>query len=172
MAHAAPASGTPRTPLSGTPRTAISGAPGTPDIFDERVHATARWAVPVVLGLVYGFWAAAINRDTGPITGWNILFGFVCAFVFAAAWMGVAKTASHLRREVHALLWTAFAGCAFGFIYSQTGASVLRSVFMSLAVAAGVFAVAFYRFYTHEDAQGHRVNAQGRPVSTEGHPAT
>ena len=121
--------------------------------------------MPVALGLVYGFWAAAIHRDTGPITGWNILFGFVSAIVFAAVWIGVGMAAPHLRRELHALLWTAFAGCAFGFLYSQTGATILRSVFMSLAVAAGVFMVAFYRYYTHEDAAGHRVSAAGRPVT-------
>jgi len=156
MAQAAPTSGTPvpRKP-SGTPRT--SGASRTPDIFDARVHAVAKVALPVVLGLVYGFWAAAINRDAGAFTGWNVLFGFVSAIAFAAAYAGVRALAPHMKRELHALLWTAFAGCAFGFIYSQTGASVLRSATIALAVAAGVFAVAFYRYYTHEDAEGHRV---------------
>jgi hypothetical protein len=143
MAHAAPASGTP-----------VSGARRTPDVFDVRDHTAAKWALPVVLGLVYGFWAAANNRSGGPITGWNILFGFVCAIAFAGAYIGVRTVAPRLRRELHAALWTAFAGCAFGFLYSQTGATVLRSVFMSLAVAAGVFAATFYRYYTHEDAEG------------------
>ncbi|WP_367321897.1 hypothetical protein [Streptomyces sp. HUAS ZL42] len=141
MAHAAPASGMRR----------------TPDVFSERVHTVADWAVPVGLGLVYGYWAAANRRDGGPITGWNVLFGFVAAAVFAALWIAVHALAPHMKRELHALLWTAFAGIAFGFLYSQTGATALRSTGMALAIAASVFAVLFYRYYTHEDAEGHRI---------------
>ncbi|WP_406007834.1 hypothetical protein OG440_17975 [Streptomyces sp. NBC_00637] len=147
MAHAAPASGV-RTPSVRT---------RTPDVFSERAHRTAAWAAPVALGLVYGYWVAANSRSGGPITGWNLLLGFVSALVFALLWRGIHALAPHMRRELHALLWTAFAGCAFGFMYSVTGESILRSVGMSLAVAAGVFVTLFYRFYTHEDAEGHRI---------------
>ncbi|MEV8031086.1 hypothetical protein [Streptomyces sp. NPDC086182] len=136
-------------PVSGTPRTS-----GSTDVFGERTHTIAKWAVPVAGGLIYGFWAANINRNAGAVTGWNVLFGFVCAIAFAAAYIGVRTVAPLMRREMHALLWAVFAGCAFGFLYSQTDATVLRSVFMSLPVAVGVFAVAFYRYYTHEDGTG------------------
>ncbi|MDX3521104.1 hypothetical protein [Streptomyces scabiei] len=132
--------------------------PATPDVFSERTHALANRIVPVALGLVYGYWAAAMNRDAGPITGWNVLFGLVTAFVFAALHIAVLTVAPRLRRELHAALWAAFAGCAFGFLYSQASQhSVLRSVAMSLAVAAAFFVVNFYRYYTHEDAAGHRL---------------
>ncbi|MFD9004851.1 hypothetical protein ACFV0T_28490 [Streptomyces sp. NPDC059582] len=141
MAHAAPAQGT----------------RANPDILGARAHQAANWAGPVVLGLVYGYWAAANRRSGGPITGWNLLFGFVTVIAFIALYIGVRALAPHMKREVHALLWTAFAGGAFGFLYSQTGASVLRAVGMSLAVSVAVFAVLFYRYYTHEDAQGHRL---------------
>ncbi|MFJ4689157.1 hypothetical protein ACIQNG_20715 [Streptomyces sp. NPDC091377] len=144
MAHAAPAPGT-------TPGSAL------PDIFSARAHTIAKWAVPIVAGLVYGYWAAANNRHGSGITGWNILLGFVAAIAFAGIWMALHALTPRLRREVHALLWAAFGGCAFGFLYSQTGASVLRSVVMSLAVTAVVLVVVFYRFYTHEDAEGHRL---------------
>lgn len=129
-----------------------------PDIFDARTHTVAKWAVPVVGGLLYGYWAAANQRDAGPITGWNVLFGFVCAIVVAAAYIGVRWLAPVMRRELHALLWTVFAGVSFGFLYSLTGASVLRSTFTALGIAAFVFAGTFYRFYTHEDAAGHPVS--------------
>jgi hypothetical protein len=70
----------------------------------------------------------------------------------------VLTVGPRLRRELHAALWAAFAGCAFGFLYSQASQhSVLRSVAMSLAVAAGFLVVNFYRYYTHEDAAGHRL---------------
>ncbi|WP_405819042.1 hypothetical protein OG241_28145 [Streptomyces sp. NBC_01390] len=136
----------------------IPGKAGTPDIFSARAHLAANRALPVVLGLVYGFWAAANRRGGGPITGWNVLFGFVSALAFMAVFIGVRAVAPRLRRELHAVAWGAFAGVAFGFVYSQTGASVLRSAGNSLAVAASVSAVLFYRYYTHEDAAGHRVS--------------
>jgi MFS family permease len=155
MAHAAPASS-----ASGSPRTSrtarTTGTSGSPDVFGARAHAVANWAVPVVGGLVYGYWAAAINRDAGRITGWNILFGFVCALAFGLLYAGVHAVAPRLPRELHALLWSVFAGVAFGFLHSQTDASVLRSTFMSLGVAAGVFAATFYRYYTREDGVGGR----------------
>ncbi|MFI9649113.1 hypothetical protein ACIHAA_22775 [Streptomyces sp. NPDC052040] len=151
------------TPASGTSRTAVTPARGPvtryrpPDLFDHRAHRMGRLAVPVALGLVYGYWAAANRRDAGAITGWNILFGFVCAVVFAALCAGLYRVAPLLRRELHAVLWAAFAGIAFGFLYSQTGHSVLRSTGVSLAVAVAVFAFNFYRYYTHEDAAGRRI---------------
>jgi len=146
MAHATP--GAPGRP----------GSAGFPDIFSARAHQAAKWALPVVLGLVYGYWAAANRRDGGPITGWNVLFGFVTALSFMAVFIGVQALAPRMKRELHAGTWAAFAGVAFGFLYSQTGASVLRSTATALAVAGFVFAVLFYRYYTHEDAAGHRVD--------------
>lgn len=155
MAHAAP---TPERPVVSVRKTPVPRTPATPDVFSERTHTVTRRVLPAILGLVYGYWAAAMNRDAGPITGWNILFGFVTAFVFAALYLAVQTVAPHLRREFHATLWAAFAGCAFGFLYSQADQhTVLRSTTMSLAMAAAVFAVMFYRYYTHEDAEGHRV---------------
>ncbi|QHA09768.1 hypothetical protein GQF42_23435 [Streptomyces broussonetiae] len=128
-----------------------------PDVFDARTHRIAHIAVPVVLGLIYGYWVAANNRAGGTITGWNLLLGFASALVFAVVSMALLTLAPRMPREVHALLWTAFVGCAFGFAYGQTGATVWRSVVMSLVVAAATFAVFFYRYYTREDAFGRRV---------------
>ncbi|MFD4605477.1 hypothetical protein ACFWPQ_46645 [Streptomyces sp. NPDC058464] len=145
MAQAAPTSG-------GMPR-----GGRTPDVFSAQTHARARVAVPVVTGLIYGDWAAANRRSGGPITGGNLLFGFLSALVFAVVLFALLTYAPRLSRELHAVVWTAFAGIAFGFLYSQTGESVLRSVGMSLAVAAVTFILMFYRFYTHEDAAGNRI---------------
>jgi uncharacterized membrane protein YsdA (DUF1294 family) len=149
MAHAAPAPGG-RAPGTGT-RT------GLPDVFSARTHRVASVAVPVVLGLVYGYWAAANRRSGGEITGWNLLFGFVTAVAFMVLYVAVRQVASRTIREVHAILWSAFVGGAFGFLYSQTDASVMKSSFLGLAIGAVGFVVLFYRYYTHEDAQGHRL---------------
>ncbi|MFI0998550.1 hypothetical protein ACIP10_07615 [Streptomyces galbus] len=145
MVHAAPTAGTP------------TGMHRAPDVFDARVHRIMAWVTPVALGLVYGFWAAEIRRSGGPITGWNLLFGFVAALAFMVLYVAVRTLAGRLPRELHAALWTAFIGCAFGFCYSQTGASTGRAVLMSLAVSGLAFVLLFYRYYTREDAEGHRV---------------
>ncbi|GEC07646.1 hypothetical protein SSP24_53010 [Streptomyces spinoverrucosus] len=151
MAHAAPAPGA-RPPGAPVPATRPSTAPATrtPDLFSPRTHAIARWAVPVSVGLLYGYWAAANDRGGGPITGWNVLFGFVTALAFVVLYAAVREGAKRLRRGAHALAWAAFWGVAFGFLYNQTGYSVLRSAAMSVVIAGVVAAVLFYRYYTHE----------------------
>ena len=160
MAHAAPAPG--RLPgrtrkTRKTTKTSTTGPSGLPNIFSDQVHRIAKVAVPVVLGLVYGYWAAANRRGGGPITGWNILFGFVTALAFIVLCLAVATWAPRLKRELHSLVKSGFAGAAVGFLYSQTGESVLRSTALGLAVTAGVFGVFFYRYYTREDAEGNRI---------------
>ncbi|WP_371528129.1 hypothetical protein OG302_20660 [Streptomyces sp. NBC_01283] len=112
--------------------------------------ATRAATATVLLGLVYGIWAAGIARDAGPITTGNVLLGVVAGVVVAAVFMGLRTIAPRLPRELRAAAWAAFAGIAFGYLYSLTDATVLRSVIMSLAVAGGVFAMTFYRYYTSE----------------------
>jgi Na+/proline symporter len=131
--------------------------PRTPDLFGERTHTLARYGIPVVLGLLYGFWAAANRRHGGPITGWNLLFGFVTALAFIVLCIAVATLAPRLDRELHSAVKSAFAGAAVGFLVNQTGASVLRSAAMGLVVGAAIFVVFFYRYYTREDAEGNRI---------------
>ncbi|MFJ8592282.1 hypothetical protein [Streptomyces sp. NPDC093598] len=145
MAHAAPAS---RKVITQRRR---------PDVFSARTHAVAKVALPVVLGLVYGFWAAANQRYGGPVTGWNLLFGFVTALVFAVLFAAVWRLAPRLPRELHALSWFVFTGCAIGFLFNQTGASVYSSSGLGLLVGAGMSAMVFYRSYTHQDAAGRRI---------------
>ncbi|GGW53972.1 hypothetical protein GCM10010503_34010 [Streptomyces lucensis JCM 4490] len=160
MAHAAPASGKASRSgrMSGAERRASERHGRTPDVFDARTHRMARIAVPVVLGLIYGYWAAANQRFGGPVTGWNLLFGFVTALVFAVLCAALLAMAPRMPREVHAVLWAAFTGAAFGFLYSQSNGPVWETVLISLFVSAGTFITLFYRYYTREDAAGHRVH--------------
>jgi Ca2+/Na+ antiporter len=155
MAHAAPASGTPRTPgiTSGTP----GPARRSPDLFDRRTHALGRLAVPLAIGLVYGYWAAANRRQGGPITTWNLVFGFACTVGFTVLCSAFLVMAPRLRRELHAALWGAFTGITLGFLYIQANVSVLHAAGLALLVALAVFLFDFYRYYTHEDAEGHRI---------------
>ncbi|MEU2386317.1 hypothetical protein ABZ606_16965 [Streptomyces sp. NPDC012461] len=129
---------------------------GTPDIFSAQAHRIARFALPVVLGLVYGYWAAANRRYGGPITGWNLLFGFLTALAFIVLYLAVQWLAPRMKREVHAALWGAFTAASVGFLVSTTNYSVLWSMWLGLASGAALTALLFYRFHSREDAAGHR----------------
>ncbi|MGW1146585.1 hypothetical protein ACWD6I_16350 [Streptomyces sp. NPDC002454] len=148
MTHAAPAPGAPRPP--GTPRTAAGRHRAPRATIDPRASGT--W-IPVLAGIVYGFWIAGISRDAAgyQVTGWNILLGFVSGILFAAVAFGLHRAAPALRAGPRALAWAVFAGLAFGFCYSQTGHSVLRSSGIALAVAFGVGATVYYHTYVNED---------------------
>ncbi|PZG99810.1 hypothetical protein C1I97_23795 [Streptomyces sp. NTH33] len=146
MAHAAPVRG----------RT-TGGSTRRPDLFGPRAHAIGRWAVPFALGLIYGFWAAEIRRSGGPATAGNLVFAGVTVIVFTVVLAGVLTLGPRLRREPHALLWFAFTGVAFGFLFSQSRESILLAVGLSLLLGIGVGLMCFYWFYTHEDARGHRI---------------
>ncbi|GGX93436.1 hypothetical protein [Streptomyces anandii] len=128
-----------------------------PDIFGPRAHRIGRWALPFAIGLVYGYWAAANRRSGGPITGWNLAFGFITAIVFTLITVGVLLLGPRLPRELHALLWFAYIGIAFGFLYIQSGETVLLATGLSLGLGAIAGLFCFYWAYTHEDAEGHHI---------------
>ncbi|OKK18342.1 hypothetical protein AMK16_18615 [Streptomyces sp. CB00455] len=103
----------------------------------------------LLMGLVYGFWAAFIERQMGPVNTGNVFYGILCGALFAAVMFGLNRAGPRLQREVRAAAYGAFAGIAVGYLHSLTGASVLRSTVIGLFCGAGVGAAAFYRFYTH-----------------------
>ncbi|WP_326589006.1 hypothetical protein [Streptomyces sp. NBC_01294] len=109
------------------------------------------YARPLLLGLVYGVWAAFIQRQTGPVDAGNVFYGILCGVLFAGIMFGLARVGPRMKREAHAAAYGAFGGIAVGYLHSLTGQSVLKAVVVGLAVAVGVGAIAFYRYYTRED---------------------
>ncbi|CAL9520543.1 hypothetical protein SUDANB15_03818 [Streptomyces sp. enrichment culture] len=159
MAHAAP-----RPQLTKS----AGGRPRTPDVFSERTHKAARVVVPLLLALVFGFWAAANRRYGGPITGWNLLFGFLSALVFFALCLALQSVAPKRGPVAHAALWAAFSGSAVGFLVRQANETLLRSAWLGLVVAAGVFVLLFYRYYARKDAARTREATEPRDDTSMG----
>ncbi|MGW4348504.1 hypothetical protein ACWEL8_25980 [Streptomyces sp. NPDC004690] len=153
MAHSAPVSGrTANDRRSWPPRRSL-------DFFGQRAHLVGRWAVPLGIGLVYGYWVAANRRDGGPITGGNVAYGFVTTIVFTLVVGAMLTVAPRLAREPHAALWGLVSGAALGFLMGQSpGASPLQVFVVALAFALAVGLIVFYWEYTHEDARGRRVD--------------
>ncbi|MFF5701801.1 hypothetical protein ACFY7H_04780 [Streptomyces sp. NPDC012794] len=137
MAHAAPTAHRRHRPMTSA---------------DARRH-TDRGALirALLMGLVYGVWAAFIQRQTGPVDAGNVFYGILCGAVFAACMFALARVGPRLGREVHATAYGVFGGIAVGYLHSLTHASVLRSTVIGLFVALGVGLTAFYRYYTRED---------------------
>lgn len=106
---------------------------------------------PLLLGLVFGVWAAFLQRQMGPVDAGNVFYGILCGVLFAAIMFGLARIGPRLKREAHATVYGVFAGIAAGYLHSLTNSSVLRATVIGLFVGLGVGAVAFYRYYTHED---------------------
>lgn len=104
----------------------------------------------LLMGLVYGVWAAFINRQMGPVDAGNVFYGILCGALFAAVMFGLGRVGPRLEREVHATAYGVFAGIAVGYLHSLTHASVLSSSVIGLFSGIGVGAVAFYRYYVRE----------------------
>ncbi|MER7764640.1 hypothetical protein [Streptomyces sp. NPDC097619] len=108
------------------------------------------WLRPVLTGLVYGVWAAFIQRQMGPVDAGNVFYGILCGVICAAVLFLLARVGPSLPQELRAFAYGAFAGIAIGYLYSLTGESILRSCGIGLAVGAVVGPAAFYRYHTRE----------------------
>ncbi|CAM5498545.1 hypothetical protein AB0H45_06480 [Streptomyces atroolivaceus] len=114
-------------------------------------HTALAWAMPLVLGVILGFWAFFIERDGGATTGGQIWLGVVSGAAFAVLCHALVRVRWALPRELRAAAFGALTGGAVGFLYSLNGNSVLASSAIGLGVAAGMFCVMFYLYYTRED---------------------
>ncbi|MEW2412467.1 hypothetical protein AB0953_01865 [Streptomyces sp. NPDC046866] len=104
----------------------------------------------VLLGLVYGVWAAYINRQQGPVDAGNVFYGILCGVLFAGIMYGLARVGPRMKREARATAYGAFGGIAVGYLNSLTDHSVLHSGWIGLVTGVGVGLVAYYRYYTRE----------------------
>ncbi|MFE2290836.1 hypothetical protein [Streptomyces sp. NPDC059452] len=115
-----------------------------------RRHTPLAWALPLVLGVIYGFYAAFIRRDGGPSTGGQVVLGLVSGAALAALCFALGRIQRELPHGLRATAYGALTACAIGFLVSLTDTSVLRSTALGLAVGVGVFLATFYLVYSRE----------------------
>uniref|UniRef100_UPI0034E019FD hypothetical protein n=1 Tax=Streptomyces flavofungini TaxID=68200 RepID=UPI0034E019FD len=113
-----------------------------------RSTATSVWALPLLLGLVYGFWAATNRVHGGQVTVGKVMLGVVSGLVLAVLVVVLHRAGEKLPLELRAASWAALSGVALGFLVSQSGRSALSCVALGLATAAGVLVMTYYRYCT------------------------
>ncbi|MFI1394363.1 hypothetical protein [Streptomyces sp. NPDC020681] len=113
-------------------------------------HGSLSWALPLSLGVFYGFYAGFLRREGQPVTWWDVLFGAVVGLIFAGLAYTLGRFQQSLPRELRAGAYGVLTGVAMGFLNSQTGESVLHSSVIGLVIGAVMLAVSFYIFYMRE----------------------
>jgi hypothetical protein len=115
-----------------------------------RRHGPLSWALPLTLGVVYGFYVAFVRQGDGALTGGQVVLGVVAGLALAALAFALGRVQRSLPRELRAGAYGTLCGVAMGFLYSQSGESVLKSSGIGVTLAAAMFAAMFYVFYTRE----------------------
>jgi drug/metabolite transporter (DMT)-like permease len=115
-----------------------------------RHHGSLAWALPVTLGVAYGFYAGFLRRTGRDVNWGDVLFGVVCGIIVVALAYGLGRIQQSLSHEVRAAAYATLFGGATGYLFSQTGASVLKSSVMGLVLAGAMAVSAFYVFHTRE----------------------
>lgn len=122
----------------------------TSSVVPVRHHGSLGIALPVTLGVIYGVWAAFIDRRSGELTATQIGLGVVAGAVLAALCFLLGRTQMELPRELRAAAYGVLTGTSAGFLHSLTDESVLRCAGVGLAFAAAATAASYYVFSTHE----------------------
>ncbi|MEU6846555.1 hypothetical protein ABZ930_32285 [Streptomyces sp. NPDC046716] len=116
--------------------------------------SSAAVALPVSAGILYGFWAANIERFGQGVTGGNVALGFVTGILVAALSFGIhqwSRQQAGRHLGLRAVTWGAFAGIAVGFLRSLGSGMVLWPIVLGLIVAAATTVMTYYRYYTAGD---------------------
>ncbi|WP_328537703.1 hypothetical protein [Streptomyces sp. NBC_00344] len=117
----------------------------------RRQHlSTAAWALPVGLGVAYGFYAAYIQSSGHGLSTAQLVVSLVSGIALAALAFGLGRIQHRMSRELRSAAYGVLFGGAMGFLYSMTGESVLLSSFIGAGLGAGMLITVFYLLYTHE----------------------
>ena len=102
---------------------------------------------PVLIGLVYGLWALAIQRKGEAANTREIVTSIVAGVVVAVVFYLLRHQARGLMDELRAAAWGVSAGLAVGYLHSLVNTTtVLWSGTLGFFTALGVIPFAYYRF--------------------------
>jgi hypothetical protein len=122
----------------------------------SRRHARPRhlspllMAVPLVVGISYGSYAAYLQRDGGPATFEQLWLALISGAGIAVLTLLLGRFQHALRRELRAGAYGALVGGALGFLYSLSESSPLRASGMGFGVGLATVLATYYMFYMRE----------------------
>ncbi|MFE7775436.1 hypothetical protein ACFU5O_16350 [Streptomyces sp. NPDC057445] len=116
-----------------------------------RHHGSLGWALPLAIGVIYGFYTSFMAREASEPVGGQLVIGFVSGAVLAGLCFALGRFQEALPRELRAAAYAALMGISVGYLYSLSGRSILTVIALALVLAVSTFLVTFYVFYTHED---------------------
>jgi hypothetical protein len=112
---------------------------------------TSAWTIPLMLGVVYGGYAAFIAGNNGASTTRMTLIAVVGCLGLAVVCFVVGALRARLTREPRAAAFGVIFGCAMGYLLSLSGYSLLKASLVGLGLGLAMAAVSFYWFYGHEE---------------------
>jgi hypothetical protein len=115
-----------------------------------RHHDRSEWRVPIWLGMLFGLWAAGIDRTHGASEVGATVLGLVGAAVVAVLCYVLHREQPRLEREARAGAYGVLFGAAMGYLLRLSGSTLLKASLWGLMFAGIMAAVSFYVFYTRE----------------------
>ena len=110
-------------------------------------HHRSAWAVPLVIGLVFGGWSLFVEQDNGVDTGVAALRGLVAWVVMAVVCYLIGRRQRWMQPETQAIAYGVVFGIAMGYLINLGGHWWLRSTLMGLAFGLGMGVTTFYYSY-------------------------
>ncbi|MEU3958889.1 hypothetical protein AB0F42_03505 [Streptomyces buecherae] len=133
-------------PRTHGPRHARPRKPGATARYVE--HHSYAWSVPLALGLFFGAYVSFLEHDSGSSAGKSTIIGLIAAAVCFAVCYAIGRRQGSMITEAKTLVYAVTFGCAFGFLYGLSGASVFKASMMGLLLGAIMGICALYIFRT------------------------
>ncbi|MBV9022570.1 MAG: hypothetical protein JO362_01910 [Streptomycetaceae bacterium] len=117
-------------------------------------HRATSWAIPVVLGVIYGMYALWLDSNSPQPTPTAALLGLIAAIVMGALCYVVGRAQPRWSAETRGIVYGALFGVGMGFLVSLAHtSSVLKCTAIALASGVGMGVCAFYISYGGREYQ-------------------
>ncbi|MGP3927578.1 hypothetical protein [Streptomyces sp. 8N616] len=136
--------------MSASAQPGIPAKPTVPALPGRRRHGRAFVAVPLLLGIAYGLYAAFLTSNNGASNTRIMLDSFVGGAVVAVLSFLIGAAQTRLPRERRAAAYGGLFGIVMGYLLSLSGETWLKAGFLGLILGLSMGLIVFYVRYTHE----------------------
>ncbi|WFB07772.1 hypothetical protein LRS74_12470 [Streptomyces sp. LX-29] len=128
-----------------------------PHAHMPHVRARISWMAPLTIALFFGAWVGYLEHEgantTGPGTAIlaPVIHGLIATAVMGAICYAIGRYQGGVQDETAAIWYGSVLGCAVGYLFAISGATVYKSTMMGLGLGAIMGISAFYLFHTRRD---------------------